>query len=392
MTTTSFSYILSEDENWPPHARPNSPFGPSIVEIVRSCPLRSCFDASPGYERRMDFPARIGTAFHRTLQSFYEKGLPNDQETAVKEARERFENELHHQEIDAIARPREKSLPRDTTRVDRAIEAILLEAIRYVELGLTPTSFIHSDPNEPGKNSTHEMPRIDSDSVPMEVEVPVRSKDGLFQGRIDRVEHTSDGTVIYDFKSALRDDLPGRYQRQIQLYSLMWHETRGDWPISGFVVYPLAGKAYSVSVDPELCIKIAQESTTIIENLQKEHSLTRLAIPGDTCTVCEYRPWCKPFWAWQSEEKSHIQAIERASLGFSGTLTRLDLNNHRWHLTIAWRNATVRLSTPEERLPHLFNAKIGQTVLVLDAKLQGSPYTPLAVFSEYSELYLLQSR
>lgn len=105
------------------------------------------------------------------------------------------------------------------------------------------------------------------------------------------------------------------------------------------------------------------------ENLQKEHSLTRLAIPGDTCTVCEYRPWCKPFWSWQSEKKSHIQAIESASFGFSGTLTSFRSNNHRWHLTIAWRNATVRLSTPEERLPHLFNAKIGQTVLVLDAKL-----------------------
>jgi len=340
----------------------------------------------------MDYPARVGIAFHRTLQSFYEKGLPNDQETAVKEARERFEKELHHQEIDALVRPREKSLPKDTTRVDRAIEAILLEAIRYVELGFTPTSFIHSDPNEPVKIPAYEKLRINSDSVPMEVEVPVRSKDGLFQGRIDRVERTSDGTVIYDFKSALRDDLPGRYQRQIQLYSLMWQETRGDWPIAGYVVYPLAGKAYPVPVDSEVCIKTAQESKTIIENLQKEPSLTKLAIPGDTCTVCEYRPWCNPFWSWQSKEKSHIQAIERASLGFSGTITRLDLNNHRWHLTIAWRNATVRLPTPEERLPHLNNAKIGQTVLVLDAKLQGAPYTPLAVFSEYSELYLLQSQ
>jgi CRISPR/Cas system-associated exonuclease Cas4 (RecB family) len=258
-------------------------------------------------------------------------------------------------------------------------------------MDFTSTSSILSDSIELVKNSIHEKPRIDSDSLQMEVEVPVRSKDGLFQGRIDRVEHTRDGTVIYDFKSALRDDLPGRYQRQIQLYSLMWHDTRGDWPIAGHVVYPLAGKIHPVPVDPEVCIKVAQESTTIIENLQKELSVTRLAIPGDTCTVCEYRPWCKPFWSWQSEEKSHIQAIERASLGFSGTITRLDLNNHRWHLMITWRNATVRLSTPEERLPHLYNAKIGQTALVLDVKLQGAPYAPLAVFSEYSELYLLQS-
>ena len=392
MTNTTFSYIFSEGENWPPHVRPHSPFGPSVVEIVRSCPLRSCFDASPGYERRMDYPARVGTAFHRTLQSFYEKGLPNNQETAVKEARERFEQELHRQENDALARPREKSLPKDTTRADRAIEAILLEAIRYVELGYTPTPFIHTDPNELVKISAYEKHGVDSDFVPVEVEVQVRSKDGLFQGRIDRVEHTGDGTVIYDFKSALRDDLPGRYQRQIQLYSLMWQETRGNWPIAGYVVYPLAGKAYPVSVNPDVCLKIAEESTAIMDNLQKEPSLSRLAIPGDTCIVCEYRPWCKPFWSWQAEENSHIRAIERASLGFSGPITSIDLKNHRWHLTIAWKNATVRLSAPEERLPHLHNTKIGQTALVLDAKLQGAPYTPLAVFSEYSELFLLQPR
>jgi CRISPR/Cas system-associated exonuclease Cas4 (RecB family) len=391
MTTALFSYIFFEGENWPPHARPHSPFGPSVVEIIRSCPLRSCFGASPGYERRMDYPARVGTAFHKTLQSFYDKGLPDDQGTAVKVARERFEQELHRQEIDALARPREKSLPKDTTRVDRAIEAILLEATRYVKLGFTPTSLIHPGPNEPVKNPAYEKPRIDSDSVHVEVEVPVRSQNGLFQGRIDQVEHTRDGTVIYDFKSALRDDLPGRYQRQVQLYSLMWQETHGDWPIAGYVVYPLAGKTYPVSVDPQICRTIGEESADIIRHLQCETSPYKLALPGDICTVCEYRPWCSPFWSWQAEEKSHVRAIERASLGFPGTITRLDLNNHRWHLTISWRDAIIRLSTPEERLPHLHKAKIGQTVLVLDAKLQGAPYTPLAIFSEYSELFLLQS-
>ena len=340
----------------------------------------------------MDYPARVGTAFHRTIQSFYEKGLPNNQETAVREARERFEQELRRQEADALLRPRERSLPHDPARIDRAIEALLLEAIRFIELGYNPTVSAHTDRVVSLEIPLYEQSAIVPPSTPVEVEVQVRSKDGLFQGRIDRVEHTTEGTIIYDFKSALRDDLPGRYQRQLQLYALMWQETRGNWPIAGFVVYPLAGKTYPVSVDPKVCQTIAKESAEIIEHLQNEPSPFKLAIPGDICTVCEYRPWCNPFWSWQAEEKSHVRAIERASLGFSGLITRLDLNNHRWHLTIAWRNATVRLSAPEERLLHLHKAQIGQTALVLDTKLQGSPYTPLAVFSEYSELFVLQSR
>jgi len=392
MTNLPLPYILSEGAGWPPTVRPRLPFGPSVVEIVRSCPLRSCFDASSGYERRMDYPARVGTAFHRTLQSFYEKGLPNNREIAVEEARNRFEQELHRQEEDASSRPRERSLPHDSTRVDRALEALMIEAIRFVESGFfpTPSPQTASDASleKPIVEPTTTLPK----SVPVEVEVPVRSKDGLFQGRIDRVEHTNEGIIIYDFKSALRDDLPGRYQRQVQLYALMWQETRGNWPVAGYVVYPLAGKSYPIPVDPDVCQKVAEESAAMIDRLQKEPSFSRLAIPGDICTVCEYRPWCSPFWAWQAQEKSHVQAIERASLGFSGPITRLDLINHRWHLAITWRNATVRLSAPEERLPYLHKAQIGQTALVLDAKMQGAPYSPLAVFSEYSELFIIQPR
>lgn len=392
MNQTPFTYILTEGAGWPPPVRPKPPLGPSVVEIVRSCALRSCFDVSPEYERRMDYPARVGTAFHRTLQSFYDKGLPNSQESAVKEARVRFEQELRRQDADASLRPREHSLPNDPTRIDRALEALFLEAIHYVESGFFPTASAKIEQDKLVDRAIFEQSAKTRMPPPVEVEVQVRSKDGLLQGRVDRVEHTSDGTIIYDFKSALRDDLPGRYQRQLQLYALMWQETRGNWPIAGYVVYPLAGKSYPVSVDPQICFEIAKESAEIIHHLQNEPSLHKLALPGDICTVCEYRPWCRPFWSWLAEEKSHIRAVERASLGFSGPITRLDLDNHRWHLNVSWRAATVRISAPEERLPHLHKAKIGQTALVLDTKMQGAPYTPLAIFSEYSELFVLQSK
>jgi len=356
---------------------------------MRSCPLRSLFDASPGYERRMGYSARVGTAFHRTLQSFYEDGLPDTIETAVVEARARFEHELRLQQNEANAKPREKSQYRDPVRVERALEAILLEAIHLVEIGFFPIGrhhvnhFVDTDKQE--MFITEKTPPL-----AIEVEVPVQSADGIFHGRIDRIEHKPEGDVLYDFKSALRDDLPERYERQLQLYAFMWHDTRGSWPISAHVVYPLAGRTHNVSVDPGRCQAVAEESAIIVERLSKGGPIAALAEPGEVCSVCEYRPWCKPFWNWQIAETSHQRALERAVYGFSGEICRLELRDHRWHLLISWGKASIRLTTPEERLPHLRKAQKGQQLLVLDARLQGNPYQPVAIFTENSELFILQ--
>ncbi len=391
VTPTPFTYFLHENSGWPPTARPKVPLGPTAIEIARSCALRSFFDASPGYERKMDFAARVGMAFHRTLQSFYEKDLPDRQDKAMHEARKRFMEELSSQEADATTRPRERWLPHDATRVDRALEALTLEAIRYTETNFNPALPVHQKIGESPLSDYISGPGpAPSPLPPIEVEVLVQSKDKLLRGRIDRVEHSNEGTILYDFKSALRDDLPERYQRQLQLYAFMWYETRGEWPTAGYVVYPLAGKTYKVSIDPMTCQRTADEAISIIHRLETEPISAKLATPGEACTVCDYRPWCKPFWTRQAEEKSLLRAFEQAALGFSGSITRLELNNHRWHLTISWRNGNVRLSAPEERLPHMHKAQAGQIALVLDAKLQGSPQSPLAIFTEYSELFLVQ--
>jgi hypothetical protein len=389
MEETRFDYTIRENAGWPPMVRPHPPFGPSSIEVMRSCPLRSLFDASPGYERRIGYAARVGTAFHRTLQSFYDDGLPDSKEAAVIEARSRFEQELRYQENEANSRPRERSQYRDPVRVDRALEAILLEAIRFVEAGFFPLD--NGSNNQSAESSKQEMALMPGSPPPaIEVEIPVQSADGLFHGRIDRVEHTSEGDVLFDFKSALRDDLPERYERQLQFYALMYQDTRGSWPVAAHVVYPLAGKAHTVSIDPERCRTVAAESTAVVERLNSDGTASALAEPGEVCSVCEYRPWCKPFWNWQAGETSHQRALERAVYGFSGTLIRLEVVDHRWHILILWRKASVRLSAPEERLPHLHKAQLGNQVLVLDARLQGNPFQPVAIFTENSELFLLK--
>lgn len=78
MEAPVFGYTLDLRSSWPSCQRPSPPFGPSTIEVMRSCALRSLFEVSPGYERRMGFGARVGIALHRVLQSFNDDPLPSE--------------------------------------------------------------------------------------------------------------------------------------------------------------------------------------------------------------------------------------------------------------------------------------------------------------------------
>src|SRR5438309_2003444 len=212
-----FEWLIDQASSWPPRGRPKPPFGPTMVEVLRSCPLRGCFEASRGYERRISFSGRVGTAFHRVLQSLLEQP------------------------------------PESTAPADMAAEA--------------------------------------------------------------RRRFLSEGTRIVDFKAALRDDLTERYARQVQLYALMWRDTRGEWPVAGEVVYPMRGVAHAVPVAADLCTGVGNEARDVVLQLSRETDPHRLGQPGDVCKACDFRPWCEVFWRWQRDEPAQHVARERAGLG-----------------------------------------------------------------------------
>lgn len=380
MSALEFDYSISLSQGWPPPGRPTPPFGPTAVEIIRSCPLRSCFDASPGYERRMGVAARIGSAFHCVLQSLNQQPIQASETQAIAaEARQRFDQEIRKQKAEAALHSREALLHSDFGRTDQAVEAIVAEAVRIQSLNK------HNRPTHFGffKKSTSSNP-------PVEVEVPVQSNNGLFKGRVDRAERTSKGITLLDYKSAMRVDLPGRYERQLQLYALMWKDTRGEWPIQAQVFYPLKGVFHEVDVDPQICKTIAKESSELIAKLEYPLPAAQFALPGAICKVCEYRPWCQPFWVFQASNQNHMEALQAAALGFEGAIYSLSLSNNYWRLQVTWRNANVKLITPEERLPHLHNAQAGMRVRVLDTRLHGLMYQPTAEVTEFSEVFLVR--
>src|SRR5947208_7838476 len=117
---TAFNWLINESSLWPPRGRPEPPFGPTAIEIMRLCTLRIYFEYSKGYERRTAYAARVGIAFHRSLQSLTEHPIgSSNPDSIVEEAARRFREELALQEMLKDTRPREQMLARKEERGPR---------------------------------------------------------------------------------------------------------------------------------------------------------------------------------------------------------------------------------------------------------------------------------
>jgi CRISPR/Cas system-associated exonuclease Cas4 (RecB family) len=393
---SDYDWVIDERTTWPPRERWRLPMGPTELEIMRSCALRICFIESARrgvqrgeYEPRTGYAARVGTAFHKTMESLMER-LPDGTSEAewAEDARERFLEEIRKQEEEKGRRPREKWLPKDEGRVARATEAAMLEAQQLARaLGYhRVTMGVGEEAIEIVEDVFEEEERPGG----IETEVRVRSRDGYLRGAIDKVEYTTEGTRIIDYKSAVRDDVPGRYERQMQVYALLWREVRGEWPVEAELVYPFTGMRKRVAIEPETCEQVGREYVEMVKRVEGLEEAAQLATPGEVCQVCEFRPWCKPFWAWQRSVQGQVEAIEQAYWGFEGEIASVEEINSYWKVVVKWRNSTVKIVAPVERFPQLKGPAEGMRVRALEMRLQGQMAAPRAVVSDWSELFLVR--
>ena len=387
---STFNWQIDQAKLWPPRNRPAGPFGPTAIEIIRSCALRACFEVSQGYERRKAYAARVGIAFHRTLQLLVEHPIQSDnQSEIVDEAYRRFRHELALQEAQKNDRPREQMLPGDEERVHRALESIATEALRLAsQFSMGKVEYERRGTTTTNSFRFPEMQNLTEGSIM--VEVLVQSHDRLLAGRVDYAERLPTGIRLLDYKTGLRDHLLAQYERQLQLYALLWYETFGEWPAEAAVVYPLTGTMHRVSVDPVLCQRVANEARLLIKQLQEDIPAEQLATPGEVCTACEFRPWCKPFWTWQAKHPNLSTALQYAVLGFEGEIITLELKDYYWKLLVKWRDAQVRIVAPQERFPQLKKAYPGMRIRALDMRLHGQRYHPQAIVTESSEIFLVE--
>lgn len=366
-----FSWRVDPRRDWPPRGRPRRPYGPTTVEIVRACPARAAFSASAVYERRLGSAARVGLAMHSALESLVSNPIASaDPAEVAGQARGRFDTMLGAQIAQAQARARDRNQPPDPDRVEAAAEAVVGEALRILRIGERNASSV-----------------AESWTKSVEVEVPVRSADGLFEGVVDRAERDERGVHLIDYKSAGRDDLPERYQRQLQLYAYMWHETRQEWPVSGRIVYSAVGTTHRVEVDPDECLRVAGEARRLLEGLEAADG-EPAAQPGDVCAVCEYRPWCAPFWQWVGTG-GQAERLDRARVGIEATIDDVHSDGAVARLALDWAGTPVSVALGLERFAHAKDLRPGDRVRLLDVRLRGLRSRPTAFVTPSAELFVV---
>jgi hypothetical protein len=145
---------------------------------------------------------------------------------------------------------------------------------------------------------------------------------------------------------------------------------------------------FEVPIKPDECKEVVEDARLLIESTE-DTSPSDLASPGATCTICDFRPWCQPFWQWQDRPMSDMEALETGRLGFQSEIKVMREVDNYWKLTLAWAKREVALVAPLERFPHLKSTREDDKVRVLDAHLEGLRHRPRAIVTEYTEVYLL---
>lgn len=392
-TLPPFDWTVDPARDWPPQSTLALPCSLTRVEIARSCALRVRFedarvdaqDDTPSasldastrppkerakkhsrYEPLLSFDARIGTAMHLTIERLSATLPVNnllEQITLV------FQEELEKQRLLAQTKPRERGRPETQARIDAAPGAIL-----YTLQQLQPL-----------------LQAEESAGDDRLVEQEVTSKDNMFRGRVDQAVRTADHLRLTDFKSSMKNEVPDRYARQLQMYTEMWKDTFDERPDSAWLVYPLTGREFRIDIQPETTQATMLTSRQAILPLLDGRPATDLANPGEVCKVCAFRPWCEPFWHWTAADGQITEAQLRSVYGFQGRVLKSVRQQANLILQVAWHPLSVAtLILPALQFPHLEHLPDQTRVRVLNARLQGQLRSPRAVASGWTEVFLLK--
>jgi len=306
------------------------------------------------------------------------------------EALRRFEALLAEQTAQADQLPREEYLPRDSSLVHKARTSMVIEAQRSWRSH--STTRLH-DMDAEGYCSNSRLPNNPAGWLAevgaVLVEIPLESPDGLLRGRIDRAERTVRGIRLVDYKAVVREDLPGRYERQLQLYAYLWHAVTGEWPIEAVVIYPFLTVQHAVPIGPEICQQVALDSAEVLATLTLTARMDDLATPGDVCRVCDYRPWCRPFWRSQQATALTEEVRQRAAVGFEAQVVSTHHGDNQLRLVLRWAGTVAQLLLPLSRFPHLATEQPGAHLRVLDTRLSGQLHAPTVSVTDFSEIYIV---
>lgn len=338
------NWVVNVD-SWAPRSRLNTPVSATAYESLLACPLQLLYVRDDAFPRRGGPYARIGTAFHKSLESLPSVLSAAELATAVGRVLGTFRVEIQRQREETAANPREASIPWPEERVHHAEQSLALLIHRLWR------------------------PAVETqqrENAPPHTEVALTTRDGFLTGIIDRVDATNDGVVIVDYKSAESYDEEHleRFRRQLLLYAYLWLDRTGEWADHGIVNFLLLGREVLV----ELSIEDAED---LVDHVRAAFTAASgstpraAARPGDACTYCDYRPWCEPFWDHVASGNLVHRAVDGVVIARSASSQRILHIRHGEH--------TSQLVLDESRLDLAEQIAIGTRIRVIDPIVDGAP-------------------
>jgi len=151
-------------------------------------------------------------------------------------------------------------------------------------------------------------------------------------GRVDRIERSNEDVELVDLKSgwSVEDEIRPVHRRQLLLYAYLWQTLSGKWP-TRVSIQRLDGLRSTLHVDPREAVEVATDLLARLADYNRRvaggESPEALASPSaDTCTHCDYRATCLPFfrtldesWGWYRRALLG-KVIGRAEVGEVGVL------------------------------------------------------------------------
>lgn len=365
-------WTVNEAYDWPPPYRPIGPISPTLMENLRECQIRAGFASSPEarYPRRTTPPARVGTAFHKTLELLDHGAISasaREQSEYAIESLDLFREQVANQRRISASRPRERNLPWPDDRLDRA-EATLITAARAIWASR--------------RDVTYSQAAVEDGTPTSGSEQPITSRDGLLHGKLDRAELTDNGWRIVDYKTSTTTG-EERHERQIRFYAYLWFDRWGEWPAEGLLNYVLLRREIPVEIDPAECESLAAEARDWASVLATSVPLS--ANPGEACSYCEFRPWCRPFWRWTCMEGAQLD--QRARLGLEGIIQDIRTEGNVAFIQLEGQHRAFVVRVPLERFPHIAHVGIHDHLRVLDTVLTGPYARSTAHIGDRTEIY-----
>lgn len=344
---------------WAPRSRLTAPLSATAYESLLACPLQLLYLRDTSFPRCSGPFARIGTAFHRALESLPSVLTAKELEVAIRMLLGVFRRELETQRAAASANPREVRIPWPDDRVHHAEQALAF--------------LVHRS-----RGAKVEVPSAEKEATSAEAEITTR--DGFLTGVIDRVDQTREGVVIVDYKSAesYDDKHLERFRRQLLLYAYLWFDRHARWPAYGVVNFLLLGKEIPVELVPRESERLVAEIRTAF-NAAAGVRPSEAARPGDACSRCDYRPWCEPFWGYVARVDGRQLAVEGTVAVRSPTSPRV--------LSLSHGGYTSQLVLDDARLGLAQELAVGTRIRVLDPVIDGVPPVGRYRLTDRSEVW-----